>query len=145
MSGKPAPEFSLVTPDGPKLTLSSVRKQHKAVMVNFWATWCVPCKVEMPWLVALQKQYGPQGLQIIGISEDDPPGAADRVKKYVAKVGVEYPMVLDDGTAVNHYEVQDFPTSFYISGDGTVVAQTVGLVSRDEVEADIRKALAGGK
>lgn len=145
LSGKAAPEFTLATPDGEKLTLSAVRKQHKAVMVNFWATWCVPCKVEMPWLVALQQQYAPQGLQIIGISEDDPPDAGDKVKKYASKVGVQYPMLLDDGTAVTHYGVEDFPTSFYIAADGKVVAQTVGLVSRSEVEANIQKALAGGK
>jgi thiol-disulfide isomerase/thioredoxin len=145
LSGKPAPEFSLATPDGTKITLSALRKQHKAVMVNFWATWCVPCKVEMPWLVELQKQYASQGLQIVGVSEDDPPDAADKAKEYAAKVGVEYPIVIDDGSAVKHYGVQDFPTSFYIASDGAVAAQSVGLVPRDQVEASIRKALAGGK
>jgi peroxiredoxin len=146
LSGKPAPEFALSTPDGEKFTLSDLRKQHKAVMINFWATWCVPCKVEMPWLIALQKQYASQGLQIIGVSEDDPPNAGDKVKKYVAKVGVEYPIVLDEsGHTADHYSVQNFPSSYYVSSDGKIQAQTVGLVSRDEVETDIKKALAGGK
>lgn len=143
MVNKAAPEFNLATPDGGKLSLTALRKQHKALMVNFWATWCVPCKVEMPWLVELEKQYAPQGLEIVGVSEDDPPDAADKVKKYTAKVGAGYPMVLDDGSAVKSFDVQDFPTSFYISADGKVVAQSVGLVGRDEIEANMRKALGG--
>jgi len=65
----PAPDFSLVALDGKTMRLSDFR--GKAVLLNFWATWCGPCKIEMPWLVDLQKQYGAQGLQIVGVAMDD--------------------------------------------------------------------------
>jgi hypothetical protein len=67
------------------------------------------------------------------------------VKKYAAKIGVPYTLLMDDGSAVKRYRVEDFPTSFYIAADGNIVAETIGLAPREEVEAGIRKALAGGK
>src|SRR4051812_27247609 len=77
--GKPAPDFTLQTLDGKKLTLSDLR--GKAVVLNFWATWCPPCKVELPWFVDLQKQYGAQGHQIVGISENE--GGKEKVAAFV--------------------------------------------------------------
>src|SRR5215813_13745196 len=69
MFGKPAPDFALQSLDGKTVHLSDYR--GKAVLLNFWATWCSPCKIEMPWFVELQKEYGPQGLQIVGVAMDD--------------------------------------------------------------------------
>ena len=69
LKGKPAPDFTLQSLDGKSVHLSDFR--GKAVLLNFWATWCEPCKIEMPWFVELQKQYGPEGLQIVGISADE--------------------------------------------------------------------------
>src|SRR5271154_6875184 len=65
LTGKPAPAFTLVTLDGKKVSLSDYK--GKSVLVNFWATWCAPCKIEMPWLVALRNQYSPQGFEILGV------------------------------------------------------------------------------
>ncbi|MGA7381407.1 MAG: TlpA disulfide reductase family protein, partial [Terriglobales bacterium] len=67
--GDVAPDFSLQSLDGKNMRLSDLRGQ--AVLLNFWATWCAPCKIEMPWFVELQKQYGPQGIQIVGVAMDD--------------------------------------------------------------------------
>src|SRR5688572_16889953 len=69
LRGKPAPDFALKTLDGREVTLSGLR--GKAVVVNFWATWCAPCKVEMPWLAELQKKHGEHGVEIIGVTMDD--------------------------------------------------------------------------
>ena len=69
MKGKPAPDFELKSLEGKTVRLSDYH--GKAVLLNFWATYCGPCKVEMPWLVELQKQYGPEGLQIVGVAMDD--------------------------------------------------------------------------
>src|ERR1700752_2937458 len=68
-AGKAAPDFTLQTLDGKDVTLSSLH--GKGVLLNFWATWCGPCKIEMPWFVELQKEYGPQGLHIVGVAMDD--------------------------------------------------------------------------
>src|SRR5262245_45090021 len=67
--GKMAPDFELDTLDGKKVKLSDYR--GKAVLLNFWATWCGPCKIEMPWFVDLQKQYKDQGLEIVGVAMED--------------------------------------------------------------------------
>jgi len=84
--GSVAPDFSLKSvPDGKTVSLSSLR--GKAVVVNFWATWCGPCKIEMPWLVDLQKKYGDQGLQIVGITKDDSNEAT--IAKFTQKNGRE--------------------------------------------------------
>ena len=68
---QPAPDFALASLDGKTLKLSDYH--GKAVLLNFWATWCEPCKIEMPWFVDLQKKYGPQGLQVLGVAMDDAP------------------------------------------------------------------------
>ena len=69
LRGKRAPEFNLRTVDGKKVSLSDYK--GKAVLINFWATWCAPCKIEMPWLVALRSQYAPQGFEILGVNADE--------------------------------------------------------------------------
>jgi peroxiredoxin len=143
LRGKRAPEFSLRTIEGKKLSLSDYK--GKAVLINFWATWCAPCKIEMPWLVALRSQYAPQGFEILGVSEDD----ADTPRAKLAKFGQEqhlnYPLLVgDDAVSRKYGGVEFLPTSYFVGRDGKVVAETAGLVSKDEVEASIKKALAAG-
>jgi thiol-disulfide isomerase/thioredoxin len=91
MQGKAAPDFSLASLDGSTLKLSDFR--GKAVLLNFWATWCEPCKIEMPWFVELQKKYGPQGLQILGVAMDDS-SAKDIAKKQSAINTAVFPTCL---------------------------------------------------
>jgi peroxiredoxin len=139
--GKPAPNFTLKTLDGKTLTLSDLR--GKAVVLNFWATWCPPCKVELPWFVDFQKQYGPQGLQIVGISEDE--GGKEKVAKFVKEMGVNYTIAVDDNSVSGKYgDVEDLPTTFYIDRDGKIVEYAMGLLDRDEIEAKMKSALAAG-
>ena len=140
LRGKKAPAFTLKTQDGRKVSLADYK--GKAVLVNFWATWCVPCKLEMPWFVDLRKQYAAQGFEILGVNEDE---AKDhgQIGKFTRKIGVNYPILLgSDATAKSYGGVDVLPTSFYVGRDGKVVEEAAGLISRDEIEANIKKALA---
>ena len=143
LRGKRAPEFSLRTVEGKKLSLSDYK--GKAVLINFWATWCAPCKIEMPWLVALHSQYAPQGFEILGVSEDDADTPRAKLAKFGQEQGLNYPLLVgDDAVSRKYGGVEFLPTSYFVGRDGKIVAETAGLVSKDEVEASIKKALAAG-
>ena len=143
LRGKKAPAFTLKTLDGRKVSLADYK--GKAVLINFWATWCAPCKLEMPWFVDLHKQYAPQGFEILGVSEDDTKDRGE-ITKFTKKIGVNYPVLLGDDTASKAYGGVEFlPTSYYVGRDGKVIEETAGLASRDEIEANIKKALAAGQ
>src|SRR5271154_11239 len=134
MRGKVAPTFTLVTLDGKKVSLSDYK--GRPVLVNFWATWCGPCKVEMPWFEEFEKQYAAQGLGILGLADDVDAGK-DAIAKVAQKTGVTYPILLTDG--------KDYlPMSFYVDKNGVVVEETAGLGSKDEIEAHIKKVIASG-
>lgn len=137
--GKPAPDFALQTLDGQTLKLSDLR--GKAVLLNFWATWCTPCKAEMPWFVDFQKQYGGQGLQIVGVAMDD--AAKDDIESFAKKMGVNYPVVLGKESLAEQYGGVDFlPTTFYIDRNGNIQDRVFGIVDRQEAEASVKKVLA---
>src|SRR5438132_8753166 len=138
LQGQPAPEFALTSLDGKTLKLSDYR--GKAVLLNFWATWCEPCKIEMPWFVDLQKKYGPQGLQVIGVAMDDAP--SKDIADFSQKMGVNYPVLIGKEEVGTQYGgVQFLPSTFYISRDGKIIDRVFGLVSRSEIEANVQKAL----
>jgi thiol-disulfide isomerase/thioredoxin len=94
LRGKRAPEFSLRSVEGKKVSLSDYK--GKAVLINFWATWCAPCKIEMPWLVSLRKQYAPQGFEILGVSEDDADTPRTKLAKFGQDQGLNYPLLVGD-------------------------------------------------
>jgi peroxiredoxin len=136
---QPAPDFALSSLDGKTLKLSDYH--GKAVLLNFWATWCEPCKIEMPWFVDLQKKYGPQGLQVLGVAMDDAP--AKDISDFAQKMGVNYPIVIGKEEVGTQYGgVQYLPSTFYISRDGKIMDRVFGLVSRSEIETNIQKALS---
>jgi thiol-disulfide isomerase/thioredoxin len=140
-NGSPAPEFELTSLDGKQVKLSDFR--GKAVLLNFWATWCSPCKIEMPWFIELQKQYGPQGLQVLGVAMDD--AGKDDIAKFAREMGVDYPVLLGKEAVGEAYGgVQFLPTTFYIDRNGRVVERVFGLVSRKAIEENITKALGSG-
>ena len=139
LRGKAAPAFSLTSLDGKKVSLAQYK--GRPVLVNFWATWCAPCKLEMPWFEDLRKQYEAQGFEVLGIAEDD--AGKDEIAKAVKKTGVSYPILLTDGKVAPAYGGVDYlPMSFYVDRSGVVVEETAGLASKDEVEANIRKIVA---
>ena len=150
--GKPAPNFTLTNLKGDKVSLASYK--GKAVQINFWATWCAPCKIETPWLVELEKQYKPQGFEILAVSvddldKDDPKLLAKDiagVAKGAKELHIDYPVLIDgDSIAKPYGDVDVYPTSFFIDRSGKIVAASFGLTSKDDLEANIKKALGEGK
>lgn len=137
--GGGAPDFALNTPDGKTLHLSDFR--GKAVVLNFWATWCGPCKIEMPWFVDLQKKYASQGLQIIGVAMDD--SSKEDIEKFAKEMSVNYPIVIGmEKTADTYGGLPALPTTLYIDREGRVVDRVIGLRGRAEIEQTIQKILA---
>jgi thiol-disulfide isomerase/thioredoxin len=150
--GKQAPAFTLTNLQGKKVSLADYK--GKAVQLNFWATWCAPCKIETPWLVELEKQYSPQGFEILGVSfddldKDDPKLLAKdklEVVKGAQSLHIDYPVLYDGDSISKAYgEVEVFPTSFFVGRDGKIVAASMGLTSKNDLEDNIRKALEEGK
>jgi len=142
IKGHAAPEFALQSLDNKTVHLSDFR--GKAVLLNFWATWCSPCKIEMPWFVELQQQYGPQGLQVIGIAMDD--ASKEDIAKFAKDLGVNYPILLGKESVGEAYGgVQFLPTTFFIDRDSKVLEREFGLKSRSVFEDNIKKALGRGQ
>ena len=148
LNGKPAPAFALEDLSGRKVSLASYR--GKAVLINFWATWCGPCKIETPWLVELRNQYAAQGFEILGVSTDD----LDRddtklfanekkdIQKSAEQLKIDYPVLIDGATLSKPYDGLDaMPTSYFVDRNGTVVAVQLGLTSKADIEGNIKKAL----
>jgi thiol-disulfide isomerase/thioredoxin len=133
-----APDFTLESLDGNSVRLSDLR--GKAVLLNFWATWCGPCKIETPWLVELQNQYGSQGLQVIGVAMDD--SGKEDIAKFAKDMGVNYPVLLGKEAVGDAYGgVPALPESFFIGRDGKIVDKIIGLKGKGEIEDSIKKAL----
>jgi cytochrome c biogenesis protein CcmG/thiol:disulfide interchange protein DsbE len=150
LNGKPAPEFALEDLSGKKVSLASYK--GKAVLINFWATWCGPCEIETPWLVELRNQYAAQGFEILGVDSeaddlkmDDKAGWAKNkaaVAKFVQREHMQYPVLIDGDSISKPYGgLDDLPTSFFVDRNGTVVATQVGLTSKADIENNIKKAL----
>jgi thiol-disulfide isomerase/thioredoxin len=140
MLGKQAPNFTLMTVDGKKVSLSDYK--GRPVLVNFWATWCGPCKVEMPWFEEFHKQYAAQGLEILGLADDVDVGK-EKIAKTAAQTGVSYPILLTDGKVQEAYGgLEVLPVSFYVDKSGKVVVQTAGLGPKEKIEENIKKIIA---
>jgi len=116
------PEISLPTLDGRTFKLSE--QLGKPVIVNFWATWCLPCRAELPAFEAVYKSHRDDGLVIVGVDIAEP---QDVVTKFVADMGLTFPVALDsDGEALALYRVQGLPTTLFVGRDGTIRDMTVG-------------------
>lgn len=141
MKGQVAPDFALESLNGHTVRLSDFR--GKAVLINFWATWCQPCKVEMPWFEQLQRQYGGQGLQVLGIAKND--SSKEDIAAFASKLGVSYPILIGADSVDRAYGgVQFWPSTFFIGRDGKIVDHTYGVKSVNEIEEDIKLALGQG-
>jgi peroxiredoxin len=139
VKGYDAPDFVLSDLQGHAIKLSDLR--GKAVVLNFWATWCPPCKEEIPWFVELQKRYGSQGLQIVGVSMDD--GDQKDVAKFAAENRINYPVLLGKETVADQYGGIDYlPTTFYIDRNGVVMDRVFGQPGRAEIEQSVKRAIA---
>lgn len=137
MLHKTAPEFVRISLDDRKLDL---RAYHgKVVLLNFWATWCASCQLEMPRFSAWQSQYGTRGLQIIGVSMDDDPALARRLVK---RLKLNYPVAMGDEKLGQMYGgVMGLPLTYLIDRHGTIAAQFQGEVNVDSIEAQFKPLL----
>lgn len=149
--GQTAPNFRLKDAAGKQVSLASYR--GRPVLVNFWASWCGPCKYEIPWLTVLQTKYAAKGFQILGVDSDElgsdskKQEAADMAKilSVAHSLHINYPVLYGGATISNLYGGVDFlPQSFYINRSGKVVAVITGAGSEQEAEADIKKAIGSG-
>ena len=137
--GNLAPEFELPKLDGQNVKLSSYR--GKAVLINFWATYCAPCKIEMPWLVDLYKQYQPQGFDILGISMDDV--GKDEVERFAKELKVNYTVLQGNEKVGDAYGgIQFLPETFIVDRNGKIVKTLFGIHSESDFEDGIKQALA---
>ena len=148
LQGKPAPPFTLEDLSGKKVSLADFKGQ--ALAINFWATWCAPCKVETPWLIDLRNRYAAQGFEVLAISADDIDRGApaklneekQEIARFVQRMHMPYPVLIDGGSISEPYGGLDaLPTTFFLDRNGTVVAAQLGMTTKDELERNIKKAL----
>ena len=134
---KPAPDFALKTLDGSQIHLSELR--GKTVLLNFWATWCPPCKAEMPDLNALHREYGEaRNFTVLGI--DDEEGQAD-VAAFAKQNAIAFPLALDSDGAVtsNRYNVRGLPTSLIIDREGNIRDMWAGRISKEAMLTRLKR------
>ncbi|SEG54949.1 Thiol-disulfide isomerase or thioredoxin [Bryocella elongata] len=140
LRGKAAPDFTLTTLDGRHIQLADLK--GKTVIVNFWATYCGPCRVEMPWFEEFGKKYANDKLVVLGLNYED--GVTrDDVAKAVKKTGVTYPILMADDKTAKAFGLGDYlPVTYYVDAKGEVVDQSPGAPTKDQMEATIKKAIA---
>ena len=135
-TGSAAPDFTLTDTAGQKVSLSDFK--GKAVILNFFASWCPPCRAEIPDFVELQKEYGGGGFTFIGVSLVD----LKESKDFVARTGINYPVLVDDGKASALYgPVRSIPTTFVIDKNMKIVKMYIGARDKGTFERDIKEML----
>ena len=135
---KAAPQFTLHDASGKEAKLSDYK--GKAVLLNFWATWCGPCKLEIPWFIEFQRKYRDQGLAVLGVSMDDDGWKV--ITPYVQKVGMNYTVLLGNEDIAKLYGgVEGLPTTFLIDRTGKIAAMHTGIVSKNAYEGEILELL----
>jgi thiol-disulfide isomerase/thioredoxin len=137
--GKPAPAFNLPAAGSPNISLASLK--GRVVYVDFWASWCAPCKQSFPWMNEMQAKYGPKGLTIIGINVDKKREDAD---KFLAGTPAKFTVAYDStGKVAEAYQPKGMPTSFLIGADGVVRAMHVGFreSDREKLESELAAAV----
>ena len=134
-----APDFSLKDTDGRTVRLSEYK--GKVVLLNFWATWCSPCRAEIPWFIDFEQQHKNRGFAVLGVAMDE--DGWQVVKPFIAELRVNYRTLMgDDSVAQLYGGVENLPTSFMIDRDGKIAAVHVGLVNKSDYENDIQQLLA---
>jgi cytochrome c biogenesis protein CcmG/thiol:disulfide interchange protein DsbE len=139
---KPAPDFMLTDAKGASIKLPDYK--GRVVLLNFWATWCGPCEIEIPWFVEFQNKYKDRGFAVLGVSMDEDGWRA--VKPFLREQAVNYRVVLGDGPVARMYGgVESLPTTFLIDREGRIAAEHVGLAGKSTYEGQILRLLNSGK
>ena len=147
LRGKLAPNFTLAGLDGKQVSLADY-KGHPLVL-NFWGTYCDPCKIEMPWLEELSKKYAAQGFEVVGVTYDAEVGKA-KIASATHELGVTYPILLSDSKVEDAYlaNTEILPVSFWVDRNGKVVNVTAGLDGKSfgdaktALEAQVQRTIA---
>jgi peroxiredoxin len=135
---KSAPDFTLKDSNGKTVTLSEYK--GKVVLLNFWATWCGPCKIEIPWFMDFEQRYKDRGFAVLGVSMDEE--GWDAVKPYVDEKRINYRVAMGNDSVGDLYGgIESLPTTFVIDRDGRVAAAHKGLISKSEYENEIQQLL----
>ncbi|MBI4353004.1 MAG: TlpA family protein disulfide reductase [Candidatus Omnitrophica bacterium] len=129
--------FALPNLAGEEVKLEALLAKNKAVLLNFWASWCPPCREEIPGLIELQKRFGDSGFTVLGIDVGE---SKTKVQSFVGKIGINYPVVLDEDMSVSEaYRVVGIPTSFLLNSKGEVLG--VYHAYTEELVRDVEEAL----
>lgn len=130
-------DFTLPTLDSDEISLGDFK--GKVIILDFWATWCAPCRVEIPGYVELQREYGEIGLQILGVSLDR--GGKEGVKLFCEKYRVNYPILMDNGDVARRFRVTAIPTTYIIDREGNLFKKYVGARGKDVFKNDIEELI----
>jgi thiol-disulfide isomerase/thioredoxin len=137
LGGKPAPAVALPLLGGGRAALP----QGKVTLVDFWATWCAPCRASMPRVQRLYTEYKPNGVELYSVDTDDEsPNRTSQVSEFLLQNGLTFPVVLDDGSAERAFAIASLPTMLLLDKQGKVVWSHVGALTASR-EGDLRTAL----
>ena len=141
-SGYPAPDFTLETLEGKTVTLSDLHGE--VVLINFWATWCPPCRAEMPAIQKVYEEYRDQGFTVLAVNQRENPG---RVVAFMDELGLTFPVPMDrDGRVFERYRVNALPSTFFVDRAGIIQDVTIGgPMARTFIESQITSLLAEGE
>jgi len=136
--GDPAPDFTLKTLDGEKVSLSDFKGQP--VLINFWATWCPPCRFEMPAIEKAWQQYKDDGFVVLAVDVEEPISV---VQRFVENFGLTFPILLDyKGDVSDLYRLRAFPTSYFVGRDGKIVVAHRGMMTEQILQQYMQRVMA---
>jgi peroxiredoxin len=139
VAGAIAPDFSLQTIDGDSVSLSDFRGQP--VLINLWATWCGPCRIEMPAIQSRFEQHGPNGLVVLAVDFDEP---LEDVVAFRDELGLTFEFLLDPGADVQRlYLNRSYPSSFFIDADGIIQVQHIGVMTEGQLDSNLDRIGVG--
>lgn len=137
--GNTAPAFTLTTPNNNTISLQDFRGGY--ILLNFFATWCVPCREEMPAIQSAYERYHRQGFTVLAVTSSDP---ASDVEQYISELGLTFPLLLDpEEQASRAYQITAYPTSFFIGPDGVIQDVVIGQMEDGQVEEKVARLVSG--